>query len=278
MTFTITPRADWNALPVKAPYTVPLASREYLFVHYLGAEQSREDAAAQLRSVQKYHIGKGWADIGYNFAIDNATGQVFEARGRDAGGAHCPGFNKSGIGVLVMIGEGEEVSDAAKWSLATLRYVLEVSRDGAALKVRGHRDGKATACPGDSLYAFVQSDLDVDHLREKVVEPVVEPVHVPCCEVCTCPVAMEDEKTQGDIVKSPGPRPPVLRRGAKGPWVSELQRLLNVGRDGDFGPNTERWVRLYQGEAAKYDSSVVVDGVVGPQTWKILYNFRGETS
>lgn len=56
----------------------------------------------------------------------------------------------------------------------------------------------------------------------------------------------------------------VLRRGAKGSDVSELQRKLNVSPpDGNFGAQTEAAVRQFQS-----GRGLAADGVVGPATWK----------
>lgn len=62
----------------------------------------------------------------------------------------------------------------------------------------------------------------------------------------------------------------VLRQGAHGASVSELQRLLkakghNVSVDGDFGPKTNAAVRAFQSA-----HRLTVDGVVGPKTWAAL--------
>lgn len=76
----------------------------------------------------------------------------------------------------------------------------------------------------------------------------------------------------GDLVGSAitgvvGLGKPVLRKGAKGNAVRELQELL-VKRgaalvvDGDFGSKTDRAVREFQG-----DHGLGVDGVAGPMTW-----------
>lgn len=261
----IVSRKEWGAAaPTKSMYSVPLSEREYFFVHYLGKEQSREDAVAQLKGVQKYHQkANGWADIGYNFAIDNNTGTIYEARGKNKVGAHCPGHNRNGIGVLVMLGVDEEVSDVARRALADLRYVLELERGGKKLIAKGHRDGKATACPGDNLQAFVETDLDIsDLVAKKQAEKKAAPAPVsdkPSAH------AMDEDHSDCDHVKHAPPSAPVLRRGDKGPWVRTLQRALRIGEDGDFGPNTQRAVGAFQRARG-----LTVDGVVGPQTWKAL--------
>ena len=70
----------------------------------------------------------------------------------------------------------------------------------------------------------------------------------------------------------------VVRKGDKGPVVELLQKLLdkqgykmtsrprkNSGVDGDFGPKTLKAVKQFQ-----KDEGLVVDGIVGPKTWKEL--------
>ncbi len=63
---------------------------------------------------------------------------------------------------------------------------------------------------------------------------------------------------------------PVLRQGAHGAAVSDLQRKLkakgySLAVDGDFGPKTAAAVRRFQ--SAK---GLVADGIVGPKTWAAL--------
>ena len=68
----------------------------------------------------------------------------------------------------------------------------------------------------------------------------------------------------------------VLRRGSKSSGVLFLQRLLLsylypiTNLDGDFGPETENAVRAFQTE-----NNLAVDGVVGPNTWRTLFQSNG---
>ena len=54
----------------------------------------------------------------------------------------------------------------------------------------------------------------------------------------------------------------VLKKGSTGPEVEELQKILGIKVDGDFGPATELAVMRYQGQ-----NSLTPDGIVGPKTW-----------
>lgn len=63
---------------------------------------------------------------------------------------------------------------------------------------------------------------------------------------------------------------PLLRRGADNNFVFLLQFILNqygagISVDGIFGAKTENAVRTFQ-----QNNGLTVDGVVGPNTWKIL--------
>src|SRR5215470_10405705 len=70
---------------------------------------------------------------------------------------------------------------------------------------------------------------------------------------------------------SPGLNLPDLREGARGPAVLALHRQLaqdgfySSSIDGNFGPLTDRAVRLFQSS-----HKVPSDGVVGPATWAAL--------
>ena len=69
---------------------------------------------------------------------------------------------------------------------------------------------------------------------------------------------------------------PVLSRGDQGEGVTRLQALLNVAagaglaEDGIFGPLTEAAVTDFQGSR-----HLLVDGIVGPQTWTALLSRPG---
>lgn len=75
--------------------------------------------------------------------------------------------------------------------------------------------------------------------------------------------------------KVPGPPKngrPVLQRGAKNSYVSQLQHKLFVfgylkqtDIDSDFGVRTESAVQRFQ-----MDKGLIADGVVGPKTWEAL--------
>jgi peptidoglycan hydrolase-like protein with peptidoglycan-binding domain len=64
-----------------------------------------------------------------------------------------------------------------------------------------------------------------------------------------------------------------LKRGAKGPRVAFVQKVLGLNVDRIFGKQTKRAVKRFQ-----RSHGLTVDGVVGPATWAALKRARGRTS
>lgn len=63
----------------------------------------------------------------------------------------------------------------------------------------------------------------------------------------------------------PGTSRPKLRLGDSGPAVVDLQNLLGITADGEFGPLTDQAVRAFQASR-----NLLVDGIVGSHTWGLL--------
>lgn len=67
---------------------------------------------------------------------------------------------------------------------------------------------------------------------------------------------------------------PMLAFGSSGTSVLAVQQAIlqaqvRVLKDGDFGPFTERGVKIYQQKLG-----LLVDGIVGPQTWERIVRSR----
>lgn len=70
------------------------------------------------------------------------------------------------------------------------------------------------------------------------------------------------ERTVAAVAEILAPaKPAVLKPGSKGAAVKELQTLLGITADGDYGPFTEKAVRAFQKACG-----LVVDGIAGPYT------------
>lgn len=119
-----------------------------------GTALSEEIEAVQ--RVERFHaVDNGWAGIGYNFLITQ-NGHVFVGRGWDHIGAHAGSRadNRRSYGICFVInGEERTPSRASKEACRELiREGVRLGKIAAGYLVKGHRDLKATACPGDALY------------------------------------------------------------------------------------------------------------------------------
>lgn len=162
-------RAQWGARPSKYPLTA-ISSTLGVKIHYegsyvpksLAAADSHSSCAGHMRDIQASHLANAkedYSDIAYN-AVVCPHGCVFEGRGlhRRTGANGNQALNAKDYAVCAMVGSSGLVqpTDAL---LGGLVDAIEWFRsDGdAGDEVLGHRDGYATSCPGEPLYAWVRA-------------------------------------------------------------------------------------------------------------------------
>lgn len=103
-------------------------------------------------AIRKYHMEtNGWADIGYHFGIELIGDRYEILTGRMLGreGAHCPGFNRIGIGICLIGNFEEDEVPHDQWALAVqlashLAWIFEIPKD----RILGHREAMpGRTCP-----------------------------------------------------------------------------------------------------------------------------------
>ena len=152
------PRAEWGAKPPRS--VTSLTPAVGTTVPYEGprmGEFPHSSCATKVRGIQAFHMGpsRGWTDIAYT-AIVCPHGYVYECRWvgvRTAANGTNDG-NSSAYAVCLLLGEGDPIPDAALAALVDVIDFLDL-HGGAGPGVNGHRDWKATACPGDPAYQLV---------------------------------------------------------------------------------------------------------------------------
>jgi peptidoglycan hydrolase-like protein with peptidoglycan-binding domain len=117
-----------------------------------------------------------------------------------------------------------------------------------------HSQYKATACPGP----FIMSQLDY----------IVSECNKKASGVAPSRPAQPATSNTGKPVLSGS-----LKIGSTGNNVKYLQSVLGIKSDGQFGPITDKAVRVFQ-----KDNGLKIDGIVGPITWGRLGTAKPATN
>jgi len=143
-----------------------------IIIHHSAGSNTDTNYIQVVRNIYIFHTQvRGWSDIGYNYLISQ-DGTVF--KGRDPGtlaqdevlGAHFCSSNTGTLGICVL-GNYEEVPvPEAAFSSLTEMLTWKLGEDSLnpsgyyphplnpfLFVIAGHRDGCATECPGNMLYA-----------------------------------------------------------------------------------------------------------------------------
>ncbi len=147
-------RAQWGA---RAPRARPAEDFTGGTAHWEGPHMGtfpHASCPAKIRGIQAFHMdARGWSDIAYN-AVVCPHGYVFEGRGRNvrsaANGTNVG--NDSDAAVCYLGGEGDPFTPEGAAAMADALHWLSPGGQRHA-----HRDWKPTACPGDTIAAWVHS-------------------------------------------------------------------------------------------------------------------------
>lgn len=182
-------RDEWGAAPPRDDWAW-IASTDGVKIHYEGTEvpadlpDHHEWCAGRVRDIQASHMAnasEGWIDIAYS-AVVCPHGFVFEGRGlhhlTGANGNHA--LNTGHYAVCGMVGDSGLTAPTTDM-LTGLRDAVEWFRreGGAGPEIKGHRDGYATDCPGEPLYAWVQAGAPRPAAPVPVPVPAPAPVRRP---------------------------------------------------------------------------------------------------
>ncbi|XP_022916754.1 peptidoglycan-recognition protein SC2-like [Onthophagus taurus] len=155
----IVTRAEWGARAASTS-VLPTFPPTHVVIHHTvtGACTTIAACSQIMRSMQNHHIdGNGWADIGYNFVV-GGDGNVYTGRGWNRQGAHTVNFNSRSIGIAFIGTFTSGNPTAAAQNAAQQLIACGVAQGQIARNYRlmGHRQGAATACPGNTLFATIQ--------------------------------------------------------------------------------------------------------------------------
>ncbi|UUO01352.1 peptidoglycan recognition protein family protein [Mycolicibacterium novocastrense] len=130
-------------------------------IHHTAATLGdNSNAPSRLRQHQSYHQDtQGWIDIAYHVSVDR-NGNLYELRNPEIVGDTATSYDPTGHFLVVCEGNfdeeqvTEEQVNGAALAFAWAASKWQIPTD----TLEGHRDASGdTACPGDSLYQYVQS-------------------------------------------------------------------------------------------------------------------------
>ncbi len=151
----IVPRSAWAKEGPVLSLADPLTRITRITIHHEGsspyASTSMRDALARLESVRRAHRRRGWADIGYHYAIDPA-GRIYACRPTSLQGAHVKFHNEQNLGVVVL-GNFEQQHPTPEALQSLARFIADQMRlyRVPVDRVYTHRELRPTLCPGRNL-------------------------------------------------------------------------------------------------------------------------------
>lgn len=225
-------------------------------IHYEGTAvncDTHADCVSLVKAIRKAHLAnvrEGYSDIAYNLLVCG-HGYVFEGRGkgkRTGANGNQP-LNVAHYAICGLLGNSGDTKPTAEM-IAGIKEGIAYLRDhGAGTEVKGHRDGYATACPGEPLYALVKAGK---------LEPGKAPAPTPSPHY------------------APFPGNSFFKKGKNSPVITALGKaLVKAGYKGyKSGPgptftqsdvDAVKWFQKKQGW-----SGSDADGYPGLETWKRL--------
>ena len=223
-------------------WAMPLSKRnstDLLILHHAAA------ASCTAEDVHRWHVGNGWAGIGYHYLV-RKDGTIYRGRPEDTVGAHAYGANSHSIGVCFEGNYQVEPTMSAAQLAAGQALVADIKRRWGITKVIGHKDvaGSTTDCPGLNFpFAAIVSGTPETQNNNTTEEDIIM--------VATQMIGNGD---RGNAVRS-----------MQGALIAQGYKCGSYGADGICGAATVAAIK-----ACQRANGLTADGICGPDTWGAL--------
>lgn len=217
----------------------PRGATDLLILHHAAA------ASCTAEDVHCWHVGNGWAGIGYHYLV-RKDGTIYRGRPEDTVGAHAYGANSHSIGVCFEGNYQVEQTMPAAQLAAGQALVADIKRRWGITKMIGHKDvaGSTTDCPGKYFpLAEMISGKTETATNNTTKEDIIM--------VATQMIGNGD---RGNAVRS-----------MQGALVAQGYPCGSYGADGICGAATVAAIK-----ACQRANGLSVDGICGPDTWGAL--------
>ena len=159
-TYRFQARHTWTRQAVRSNHNKMNGVRK-ITIHHTGEHAGLAGLSDReiIRRVENYHRNeRKWAAIGYHFIIGK-DGTVYEGRPATIQGAHVSGNNRHNLGISIMGDFQSKLPTSAQLqSLTALTSQQRRRYRVSPGNIYGHRDLGQSVCPGDRLYAWMQSN------------------------------------------------------------------------------------------------------------------------
>ena len=146
------PRTSWTGIATNGTLDGP---KKAVFIHHSVSPNrlwTKRQEREHLRGIRRSHLDRGFADIGYHFAIFPSS-RLYALRGINLIPAAQEG-NNTGTIAIVVVGSNPRLNLLQKRRL--IRAVKAIRQNHRQVKVLGgHRDVTPTECPGDNVYGWL---------------------------------------------------------------------------------------------------------------------------
>jgi N-acetyl-anhydromuramyl-L-alanine amidase AmpD len=113
---------------------------KYIVIH---CSATRPEMDIGVEEIRKWHMAKGWSDVGYHFVI-RRNGKVEKGRIINDIGAHVAGYNAVSVGVCLvggLNGNGRAVNNFTQEQMESLVSTVQYLKGlYPSAEVLGHRD------------------------------------------------------------------------------------------------------------------------------------------
>lgn len=223
-------------------YVRPKRKIDRIFIHCSASDVPEHDNIA---TIKKWHIARGFNDIGYHFFI-HKNGKVSRGRDLEKTPASQKSHNVKTIAICLHGLHKDNFTQAQYDSLKSLCIEIDISHL-SKVSFHGHCEVSEKACPVIDYKKILKLDR-FGSLGLNTIKVLEDDVAFSISNVDSFPD---------------------LQKGSRGKAVVYLQELLFLNSDGIFGPVTAKEVRSFKKKHNYYPSDIVQKYI-----WKLLLETR----
>lgn len=228
-------------------------SPEIVILHHAAANH------CSIENIHQWHLENGWAGCGYHYLV-RKDGSIYTGRPETAIGAHCINYNNKSIGICTEGNFNNEVMGQSQYN-ALVELTSTILKKYGIDKICSHGELNLTDCPGKNFpLEKIKKEVNTSYSSSTNSTNNSSIDHEANIHSQSLPYP-------GYLMKM---NPNIMDNNVKIFQEKLLAKGYNLGRcgsDGYFGKYTFEAVTGFQ-----RDNGLLVDGIVGINTWNKLFS------